>query len=183
MAPHDPAFAPQGTPIVGSFRDSGRALLTMPKEFFWRCPVLFYRLCYSMWLFHLHSAVKIRPFYPVFPLAGSTDKAFAGYPFGTSGKKASTIFYNTAFSLHSEPYTAAVGREASANLTRHDEQEADTSPAPERAGQARQAPGTDEQQGVRRYAEEQDRRMLSVARWRTAIVPTTVVTGSSAFEG
>ena len=29
-----------------------------------------------MWLFHLHSAVKIRPFYPVFPLAGATDKAF-----------------------------------------------------------------------------------------------------------
>ena len=26
-------------------------------------------LCYSLWLFHLHSAVKIRPFSPAFPLA------------------------------------------------------------------------------------------------------------------
>ena len=43
-----------------------------------------------MWLFHLHSAVKIQPFYPFFPLAGST-KHFAGYPFGTSRKKASTF--------------------------------------------------------------------------------------------
>ena len=34
------------------------------------------RLCHSMWLFHLHSTVKIQPFYPVFPLAGSTAKAF-----------------------------------------------------------------------------------------------------------
>ncbi len=31
---------------------------------------------YSLWLFYLHSAVKIQPFYPVFPLAGSTAKAF-----------------------------------------------------------------------------------------------------------
>ena len=34
------------------------------------------RLCYSMWLFHLHSEVKIQPFSPAFPLAGATDKAF-----------------------------------------------------------------------------------------------------------
>ena len=33
-------------------------------------------LCYSMWLFHLHSVVKIQPFSPVFPLADSTAKAF-----------------------------------------------------------------------------------------------------------
>ena len=33
-------------------------------------------LCSSMWLFHLHSAVKIQPFSPVFPLAGSTAKVF-----------------------------------------------------------------------------------------------------------
>ncbi|WP_308770424.1 hypothetical protein [uncultured Bilophila sp.] len=59
-----------------------------------------------MWLFHLHSAVKIQPFYPIFPLAGSTAKAFSGYPFGTSRKKASTIFYNTAFkkAFESGPY-------------------------------------------------------------------------------
>ena len=32
--------------------------------------------CQSMWLFHLHSAVKIQPFSPVFPLAESIAKAF-----------------------------------------------------------------------------------------------------------
>ena len=37
---------------------------------------LFIRLCYSLWLFHLHSVVKIQPFSPVFPLAGATTKAF-----------------------------------------------------------------------------------------------------------
>ena len=31
-------------------------------------------------------------FFPVFPLVGSTAKAFFGYPFGTSRNKASTIF-------------------------------------------------------------------------------------------
>ena len=34
------------------------------------------RLCYSMWLFHLHSAVKNTVFFPVFPLSGSTTKYF-----------------------------------------------------------------------------------------------------------
>ncbi len=29
-----------------------------------------------MWLFHLHSVVKIQPFYPFFPLAGTTAKVF-----------------------------------------------------------------------------------------------------------
>ena len=33
-------------------------------------------LCHGMWLFHRHSAVKIQPFYPAFPLAGSMAKAF-----------------------------------------------------------------------------------------------------------
>ena len=33
-------------------------------------------LCSSMWLFHLHSAVKIQPFSPVFPLAEFMVKAF-----------------------------------------------------------------------------------------------------------
>ena len=37
---------------------------------------LFIIALYSLWLFHLHSAVKIQPFSPVFPLAGSTAKAF-----------------------------------------------------------------------------------------------------------
>ena len=46
------------------------------KNFFGAAPFFSTGLCYSMWLFHLHSALKIQPFYPVFPLAGSTDKAF-----------------------------------------------------------------------------------------------------------
>ena len=33
------------------------------------------RLCYCMWLFHLHSAVENTAFFPVFPLAGSAAKA------------------------------------------------------------------------------------------------------------
>ena len=48
-----------------------------------------------MGLFHLHNRWKYRLF-QFFPLAESTAKAFSGYPFGTSRKKASAIFYNTA---------------------------------------------------------------------------------------
>ncbi len=36
----------------------------------------FRRLCYGIWLFYLHSTLKIQPFSPVFPLAGSTAKVF-----------------------------------------------------------------------------------------------------------
>ena len=36
----------------------------------------FRRLCYGIWLFYLHSTLKIQPFSPVFPLAGSTAEAF-----------------------------------------------------------------------------------------------------------
>ena len=60
-------------------------------------PCLFSWLCYSMWLFHLHSAVKIQPFSLVFPLAGSTAKAFFWLSLWNFKKKTSTIFYNTAF--------------------------------------------------------------------------------------
>ena len=50
-----------------------------------------------LWLFHLHSAMKIQPFSPVFPLAGATDKAFCRLSLWSFKKKASTIFYNTAY--------------------------------------------------------------------------------------
>ena len=53
-------------------------------------------LCYSMWLFHLHSVVKIQPFSPVFLLAGATDKAFCRLSLWSFKKKASTAFYNMA---------------------------------------------------------------------------------------
>ena len=65
-------------------RRNSRRAASPPAESFGREGVgfgegkgtLFQRLCYSLWLFHLHSAVKIQPFSPVFPLAGSTAKAF-----------------------------------------------------------------------------------------------------------
>ena len=57
----------------------------------------FGRLCYSLWLFHLHSAVKIQPFYPVFPLAGSTAKAFFQLSLWNFKEKSINHFYNTAF--------------------------------------------------------------------------------------
>ena len=44
-------------------------------SFFLRTGEIFW-LCHSLWLFCLHNIVKIQPFYPVFPLAGSTSKAF-----------------------------------------------------------------------------------------------------------
>ena len=79
----------------GNFLKEGTPLsppsVSSRSEYFW--------LCYSLWLFHLHSAVKRQPFSPVFPLAGATAKAFSGYPCGTSRKKASTMFYNTAIFL------------------------------------------------------------------------------------
>ena len=46
-----------------------------------------------MWLFHLHSAVKNAAFFPVFPLAGSTAKAFFRLSLWSFKGKALTIFY------------------------------------------------------------------------------------------
>ena len=57
------------------------------------------RLCYSMWLFHLHGAVKIQPFSPVFPLVGSAAKASFRLSLWNFKEKTSTIFYNTAILL------------------------------------------------------------------------------------
>ena len=65
--------------------------------------MLFLRLCYGLWLFHLHSAVKIQPFSPVFPLAGSTAKAFCRLSLWSFKEKTSTIFYNTAINIMSIP--------------------------------------------------------------------------------
>ncbi len=55
------------------------------------------RLCYSMWLFHLHSVVKIQPFFQFSPWRDPRLRHFSGYPFEVSRKKASAIFYNTAY--------------------------------------------------------------------------------------
>ena len=66
----DPANGKAGEkgriPILG--RWNNHSLMMEPFQKVW--------LCHSMWLFHLHSAVKIQPFSLVFPLAGSTAKAF-----------------------------------------------------------------------------------------------------------
>ena len=50
------------------------------------------RLCYRLWLFHLHSAVEMQPFFPFSPWRDIRLRHFPGYPFGASRKKASTIF-------------------------------------------------------------------------------------------
>ena len=55
------------------------------------------RLCYRLWLFHLHSAMKIRPFLRFSPWRDPRPRHFSGYPFGVSRKKASAIFYDTAY--------------------------------------------------------------------------------------
>ena len=60
-------------------------------------------LCYSLWLFHLQSVVKIQFFLLFSPWRDPRLRHFAGYPFGTSRKKASTIFYNTAINIMSIP--------------------------------------------------------------------------------
>ena len=57
--------------------------------------ILLKRLCYSFWLFHLYSAVKIQLFFQFSPWREPRLRHFAGYPFGASRKKASTIFYNS----------------------------------------------------------------------------------------
>ena len=51
----------------------------------------------GMWLFHLHSTLKLQLFYPVFPLAESTAKTFCWLSLWNFKEKASTIFYDTAF--------------------------------------------------------------------------------------
>ena len=56
----------------------------------------FFWLCHSIWLFHLHSTVKIRPFSPFSPWRNPCLGYFIGYSFGISRNKASTIFYDTA---------------------------------------------------------------------------------------
>ncbi len=54
-------------------------------------------LSYSMWLSYLHNTVKIQTFLWFSPWRNLWLRYFAGYPFETSRKKASTIFHNTAF--------------------------------------------------------------------------------------
>ncbi len=49
--------------------------MTQPNKL--KCQLNFFkRPCHGMWLFHILSTVKIRPFSSIFPLAESTIKAF-----------------------------------------------------------------------------------------------------------
>ena len=61
------------------------------------------RPCSGLWLFHLHSAVKIQPFYPVFPLAGATDKAFCRLSLWSFKEKKHQPFSITQPSRITEP--------------------------------------------------------------------------------
>ena len=56
-----------------------------------------------MWLFHHHSAVKIQPFYPVFPLAGATAKAFCRLSLWSFKEKKHQPFSITQPSRITEP--------------------------------------------------------------------------------
>ena len=44
----------------------------------WSVFLVIHWLCYSLWLFRLHSEVKLQPLSPVFPLAGSIAKGKTG---------------------------------------------------------------------------------------------------------
>ena len=50
----------------------------------------------SMWLLHLHSTVKIQPFYPVFPLAEPMAKTFYWLCLWNFKEKSINHFYDTA---------------------------------------------------------------------------------------
>ena len=54
-----------------------------------------------MWLFHLYSAVENTAFFPVFPLAGYTAKAFCRLSLWRFKEKSINHFYNTAFKKES----------------------------------------------------------------------------------
>lgn len=58
-----------------------------------------------MWLFHLHNTVKIRHFSQLSHWRNPWLRHLVGYSFGTSRKKAATIFYDTAsfFLVNSMP--------------------------------------------------------------------------------
>ena len=60
-----------------------------------------------MWLFHFHSTVKIQPFSPVFPLAGSTAKACCRLSLWSFKENASTVFYGTA--MNNRPFDVIGG--------------------------------------------------------------------------
>ena len=48
--------------------------------------------CHSMWLFYLHSAVRIQPFFPPFPLAESIIAKALGWLFLWNFRKALNFF-------------------------------------------------------------------------------------------
>ena len=54
------------------------------------------RLCYGMWLFHLHSTLKIRLFSSVFPLAESIAETFCWLSLWAFKEKSINHFYCTA---------------------------------------------------------------------------------------
>ena len=63
-------------------------------------------LCHSMRSFHLHSTVKIQPFPSVSPLADFMAKVFGWLFLWNFKKKASAIFYGTAFPCM-KPFSSA----------------------------------------------------------------------------
>ena len=70
------------------------------------------RLRHSMWLFHLHSTVKRRPFSPVFPLAESMPGAFLVIPLAFQGIKHQPFSMTQPFAkVSSRPLPNTAGTE------------------------------------------------------------------------
>ena len=65
------------------------------------------RLHHGMWLFHPHSAVKIQPFYPVFPVAESTANVLCRLFLWSCKEKSINHFCDTAFLFPTERTPAA----------------------------------------------------------------------------
>ena len=59
---------------------------------------------------HFRSAVDIRPFSPVFPLAGSIAKVFFRLFLWNFKEKTSTIFYGTAIFIFGIPRSGGFGK-------------------------------------------------------------------------
>ena len=84
------AQPPHQSNVLGRWRDCGNILITPNDKGTYK------RRCRSIRLFHLHRAVKIQPFYPVFFINGIHTKIFCRFiPLKFQGIKHQP-FYSTA---------------------------------------------------------------------------------------
>ena len=69
----------------------------------------FRRLCYGIWLFYLHSTLKIQTFYPVFLLMNSMIRAYYELFLWDFKKESLSRFYGTAKTKSSRSGRLGVG--------------------------------------------------------------------------